>query len=297
MTLKERLKQANIKAQLANDIAKKGRDKFLAGLDDYSKAFFDLLKKEVEKLSTQKGVIDKKNPQNKKFFAKLQSNILLNLRKTGYFTATEKLLDNFTGISQNSRLAAEIANNVKIAESLLTDTQIARRDAAIDKLIGQGLNANFVNPITETVNNAIVMGQNLQDLIGNLENVLITNANPNKQALGLLSNYATRIGRDVLFQMQGAVNQVIRNEYDLDGYAYIGTEVEDTRPQCIRWLDKGFLKISELEDEIAWAEKNGKGMIQGTTPDTFAIDRGGYNCRHAAIPMQNEIYYQSQKDD
>lgn len=296
MTLKERLKQANTKAQLANDIAKKGRDKFLAGLDDYSKEFFDLLKKEVEKLSTKKGAIDKTDPQNKKLFAKLQSNILLNLRKTGYFTATEKLLDNFTDISQNSRLAAEIANNVKIAESLLTNTQIARRDAAIDKLIGQGLNANFVSPITETVNTAIVTGANLQDLIGNLETVLITNANPNKQALGLLSSYATRIGRDVLFQMQGAVNQVIRNEYDLDGYAYIGTEVEDTRPQCSRWLDKGFIKISELADEIEWAEKNGKGMIQGTTPDIFAINRGGYNCRHAAIPMQSEIYYQSQKD-
>lgn len=295
MTLKERLKAANAKAELAKTIANKGRDKFLAGLDDHSKDFFDLLKKELEKLSTKNGKIDKDDPQNKKLFAKLQSNILANLRKTGYYTATERLLDNFTDISQNTKLAAEIANDLKITNSLLTNIQTARRDAAIDKLIGQGLNANFVNPITDVVNQAIVMGQDLQGLIGGLESVLITNANPNKQALGLLSSYATRIGRDVLFQMQGAVNQVIRNEYDLDGYAYIGTEVEDTRPQCARWLDKGFIKISELADEIEWAEKNGKGMIQGTTPDTFAIVRGGYNCRHAAIPMQSEIYYQSQK--
>lgn len=296
MTPKERLKLANSKAELARGIARAGGDKFLAGLDDYSKEFFDLLKKEVASLSTEKGLIKKNNPQNKKLLTKLQSNILLNLRKTGYYTAIEKLLDNFTQISQNTKQAAEIANDIKIAESLLTDAQTARRDAAIDKLLGQGLNANFVNPIVEVVNTAIVTGGDLQSLITELEQVLITNANPNKQALGLLSSYATRVGRDVLFQMQGTINQVIRTEYNLDGYAYIGTEVDDTRPQCSRWLDKGFLKIDELEKEIEWAYKNGKGMIEGTTPDTFAIDRGGYNCRHAAIPMQSEIYYKTQKE-
>ena len=94
-----------------------------------------------------------------------------------------------------------------------------------------------------------------------------------------------------MFQMQGAANQAIANEYELDGYAYVGTEVENTRPQCSRWIDKGFLYIKELQDEISWANTNGTGMIKGTTPSTFAIFRGGYNCRHEAIPMRSSVYF------
>jgi len=53
----------------------------------------------------------------------------------------------------------------------------------------------------------------------------------------------------------------------------------------VRWADKGHILFSELEEEIRWAENNGSGMIEGTTPDNFAELRGGYNCRHFAVPV------------
>lgn len=287
MTQKEKNKQAVELANKARETAAKGRDKFLSGLDDYSKEFFDLLKKEINKLDTKGGKIDRTSEANKKIIKSISIKINDALSKTAYKKNVIALLENFNTIATNTANAAQIVNNIKVSESLLTTAQRNSRDNAVEKLLGQGLNANFVNPIVEIVNKQVNLGGNLQDLITELDEVI----NP-AQKLGILSSYATRMGRDVLFQMQGEINQAIANEYDLDAFAYIGTEIEDTRAQCTRWLDKEVLKIDELQDEIDWAYKNGSGMIEGTTPSTFAIDRGGYNCRHAAIPVNSKTYNQ-----
>lgn len=287
MTQKEKNKQAVELANKARETAAKGRDKFLSGLDDYSKEFFDLLKKEINKLDTKGGKIDRTSEANKKIIKSISIKINDALSKTAYKKNVIALLENFNAIATNTANAAQIVNNIKVSESLLTTAQRNSRDNAVEKLLGQGLNANFVNPIVEIVNKQVNLGGNLQDLIAELDEVI----NP-AQKLGILSSYATRMGRDVLFQMQGEINQAIANEYDLDAFAYIGTEIEDTRAQCTRWLDKEVLKIDELQDEIDWAYKNGSGMIEGTTPSTFAIDRGGYNCRHAAIPVNSKTYNQ-----
>ncbi len=287
MTQKEKNKQAVELANKARETAAKGRDKFLSGLDDYSKEFFDLLKKEINKLDTKGGKIDRTSEANKKIIKSISIKINDALSKTAYKKNVIALLENFNTIATNTANAAQIVNNIKVSESLLTTAQRNSRDNAVEKLLGQGLNANFVNPIVEIVNKQVNLGGNLQDLIAELDEVI----NP-AQKLGILSSYATRMGRDVLFQMQGEINQAIANEYDLDAFAYIGTEIEDTRAQCTRWLDKEVIKIDELQDEIDWAYKNGSGMIEGTTPSTFAIDRGGYNCRHAAIPVNSKTYNQ-----
>ena len=104
--------------------------------------------------------------------------------------------------------------------------------------------------------------------------------------LGLLTRYVTQISRDALYQFSGLANQVIAVEYGLNAYEYVGSLVDDSRPQCQRWVEKQVLFFSELQEEINWALDNGKGMIPSTTPQNFAIYRGGYNCQHEAIPVK-----------
>jgi hypothetical protein len=48
----------------------------------------------------------------------------------------------------------------------------------------------------------------------------------------------------------------------------------------------GVIQTKDLPDEIAWMNANGTGAIPGTSPETFSIYRGGYNCRHSAIPFK-----------
>lgn len=289
-----KLTDAQAKANLARKIADAGRDKFLSDLDGIGKILNKEIKNAIlEQLDVKGGKIDRASSSNKKLMKEISAKLLTLIEKAGYGKAVKSLLDNFDDLTKNTAQAASIANNLKVAESLLTSTQQLRRDQAIAQLLGDGLSVNVVQPINQILTNQIVLGGNLQDLISEVEQVLVTNANSAKPALGLLESYATRIGRDTLFQMQGAVNQAIQQEYNLDAVLYVGTEVDDTRPQCQRWLDREIILIKDLQDEIDWAYNNGKGMIEGTTPSTFAIERGGYNCRHAVIPINSEVYNQS----
>ena len=69
---------------------------------------------------------------------------------------------------------------------------------------------------------------------------------------------------------------------------YLGNIIIDSRPQCIRWVDKfnGFIPADKLKSEIAWAKANGKGYskhLPTLSVDTFARVRGGHRCRHRVV--------------
>jgi hypothetical protein len=95
-----------------------------------------------------------------------------------------------------------------------------------------------------------------------------------------------QISRDALGQFDGQINAIIADEFGLDAFRYVGSIIDDSRAQCVRWVGKRILEKSEMQSEIAWANNNGSGMIPGTNPDNFLVFRGGYNCRHRAIPFK-----------
>ena len=99
-----------------------------------------------------------------------------------------------------------------------------------------------------------------------------------------LEKYVNQVTRDAISQFDGSLNAQIAVEYDLNAYRYVGSLVKDSRPQCVRWVKMRILKISELDKEIAWAFSNGQGMINLTNKDNFAVFKGGFSCRHMAIP-------------
>jgi len=112
--------------------------------------------------------------------------------------------------------------------------------------------------------------------------------------MGQLKKYVSQVSRDALNQFDGQVNSRIAEEFGLNAFRYVGSIIEDSRPQCVRWVGKEVLLLDELSNEISWAYSNGTGMIPGTTRDNFAVYRGGYNCRHSAIPFK---LTKSQKQD
>jgi hypothetical protein len=127
--------------------------------------------------------------------------------------------------------------------------------------------------------NASVQNLTLKELKTSVTEFLKTADNSSK-----LAKYTTQVTRDALNQFEGQLNSNIAITYDLFGYRYVGSLVADSRPQCRRWVGMGVLPIKELDKEIAWAYANGQGMIPGTTSSNFSVFRGGFSCRHNAIP-------------
>jgi hypothetical protein len=119
-----------------------------------------------------------------------------------------------------------------------------------------------------------------------LENFLTAYVVGTPELNGLYSRYVKQISRDALGQFDGQINAIIADEFGLDAFRYVGSIIDDSRAQCVRWVGKRILEKSEMQSEIAWANNNGTGMIPGTNPDNFLVFRGGYNCRHRAIPFK-----------
>lgn len=114
---------------------------------------------------------------------------------------------------------------------------------------------------------------------------------------GQVTKYVNQIVVDGVNQYQGAINKEIKQKYNLDAYNYINSIIETSRPQCVRWVEKygGILMIDTkkegfgyLPTEVDWANKSGSGYGKGLTLtiENFAVVRGGYGCRHKAIPFK-----------
>lgn len=157
-------------------------------------------------------------------------------------------------------------------------------------LAGDGMRDQFTKPVKRMLYQNIIIGTPETQVKSILHQYIIGK----KDEIGQLERWTGQITRDALSQYDGAINDMVRKEYDLNAFKYIGSIALNSRPQCKRWIDikKRILKYNKLKEEIQWAYIHGKGMIGKKYPDTnennFASHRGGYNCRHQAIAIKIE---------
>lgn len=257
-------------------------DGFLKDVKSLEPKFLRAFLDEVRKLDTSGGKL-KSDKQNQKKAAEIRAQIPKILKKIGYENAVLDLLANF---DQIDTLSAEIQQSagVKVDKGQLTALQNWAVDKVKNDLLGAGMEQNFTQQIVQELTKSVILGSNLQDTIAALDGAV--SGTDEKQ--GLMQRYTAQVGRDALGQYQGLVNQKIADAYGLNAYQYVGSLVKDSREQCTRWVEKEIILISELPDEIAWANKYGSGMIPGTDVSNFGQFRGGYNCRHIAIPVRVE---------
>lgn len=225
------------------------------------------------------------NDTNLQLLTALNKEVKKILRDSTYTKKIEPYLRDFDKITDLTFEIQDIGNGIKGTK---VNANPIKKQAVDDLVIGltspDNVDTNLVKPIRDAMFNAIVLGQGQQETRKQLE-LLITGSG---QRSGILKRYAGQIARDSINQYDGTVNGVIAREYGLNAYRYVGSLVDDSRPQCVRWVGKEVLPFDTLSSEITWANNNGKGMIPGTTPQNFAVFRGGYNCRHAAIPFRLE---------
>jgi hypothetical protein len=167
-------------------------------------------------------------------------------------------------------------------EGLINPIQKQITEQTLTGLTGSGVNTNFIEPIRQGIFQNIVAGTSISDLEKYLTTYILGNPNVD----GLFSRYVKQISRDSLNQYDGQINAKIAEEFGLDAFRYVGSLIDDSRPQCRRWVNMRVIQKKDLPNELSWATNNGTGMIPGTNTENFAVYRGGYNCRHSAIPFK-----------
>ena len=162
----------------------------------------------------------------------------------------------------------------KLQKLNIQQTQFMLFDAGVDRF--------FTNPVRDILHNSIVNGSNFQQA----EKALRDFIKGQDGKLGVFQRWVPQVVQDAINQHDGSIQTHIKEAFKLDGWSYEGSLIEDSRPQCVRWVGQGVIKDKDLPKELSWAFKNGSGMVPATTPDTFAVYRGGYNCRHHATAIR-----------
>lgn len=270
---------------------KQGESTMLLAENDFIKDFDKIEKallKEVSKIlemDIQAGKLQN-SEQVMQFLARMDLLITDALKKAGYNSKVKDYLKNFDLIRKNNIDIHALVNKVDIPYSSLNDITKLEVENTIQKLLGAGISRDFKFPIREALYRNITLGASIQDAKKVIESYIVSNDGANSKLL----KYTTQVARDSISQYDGSIQTVIKNELGLNDFIYSGSIISDSRCQCRYWVSKAKLPREELIAEIETAVDGGmlggckcSGMIPGTTINNFAVNRGGYSCRHRAI--------------
>lgn len=239
---------------------------------------------------------------------KLLSDIKVRLaqitsKDKAYLQGVKELAKSFDAIYKAQ--AAWYAQN--FAQKTISDKAKAKYEAmkrvavttTIDGLTGAGLQSNVLDPLSKTLLRAVTSGAKYSDLIDELRSQLMSIEGSD----GSLSKYAKTYATTALTQYAGQNNRLFTDDLGAEWFQYVGSEIETTREFCHHLTAKEYIHVSEipaiLNGEIEYdgavhhCKMNPKtglpnGLIEGTTPENFQVNVGGWNCRHQLVPIAKE---------
>ncbi len=228
------------------------------------------------------------NPKAEEFLALLDYKIYQTLKKSGYPALVSDFIGNYDKITENVRDLHQSLGNGIINTKDINSVKRLEVQKTIQNLTQQGMYKDFIAPVREGLYRNIMFGAT----IGETEELIKSYVISNKEKNSKLTRYVKQVSTDALHQYDGSVNQVAKQTLGLNAVQYVGSLIEDSRAQCMKWVGMSIIKDEDLKEEIEWALNGGRfsnkkcsGMIEGTNPDNFCILRGGVNCRHRVFPI------------
>lgn len=253
----------------------------LGDVNKSQKQVLEALTKLLTEFDRQGGKIQF-NAETTRLINQASKRIYEALNKSGYDSRVKQYLKDFDKIKEASIAEQKIVNRITVSPRNLTNIQRSAIQQTTNILLGNGLDANMVQPVKDILLRSATSGMTIAQAELQLRETVLGN----EERLGKLERYVTQMARDSISQYDGMMQQRIATEYELDGISYEGSIIRDSREQCIRWAGMGEIAVVDLENEIEWAYSNGSGMIPGTTKENFCINRGGFNCRHFATAIR-----------
>lgn len=176
---------------------------------------------------------------------------------------------------------------------IAADTRVAKRQAiniVVKSLKDiKGLETQYLLPLQRQMFHAIETNMPFTQAVDLLRNYV----RGETKSGGHLARYARQVSTDLLNGYSGFVDWQMAKENGLDGFYYSGSLIKTSRQTCIDLVEgtgefadlsiNGSLYPVEVIPEIVKRSKDNPGWRPETTAETFAIHRGGYNCRHNLI--------------
>jgi hypothetical protein len=171
----------------------------------------------------------------------------------------------------------------------------------IEGLSDSGLDANFINPVREIINNYVTTGGSYTQLSKELDNYINGYSSEAGPVDGQMTRYTKQITTDAINHYTATINDLTSSDLGWDWFKYVGSNIKTSRTFCIALTEKKYYHRSELaqiikgnftefrqmKGEIYDKTKLPQGMYDDTNTSNFQVYRGGYNCGHQAYPIPN----------
>lgn len=269
-------------------------------MPDIETKVLDEIFRVLDSINSAGGNFDVATLSNEQFLNFINA-IRRGLTSGGYQQAVEVLISDYGKITINSSNLLKNIGGFDVPPLQLSQVEQKWKQVTAESLLNSGIRSDFETPILRILDESISYGGSIERAKKNLTEFI--KGNPDKS--GKLQSYTTQIARDSIGQLQGQQFHSVATAVDTAGIRYIGSLLEDSRGQCTRWVKdlNGFIAWDQLNKEIKLAYDNqrakkvdnygGKkhpwgGMMPNTTKDNFMAKRGGFNCRHTAIPVKTK---------
>ncbi len=179
-------------------------------------------------------------------------------------------------------------------------TNILRKSAiesVLNNLLSSGIEIGVTDSIKRMLLSNISQGGSYADLTEQLRSAIITS----KDSEGLLDRHIKTISVTSINQFSAEYNKSIADDLGLEWYMYDGSLLETSRPFCEKCCKKKYIHVSEFPTilkgdfgslgKIGMSKTTGlpSGLIKGTNPDNLIKRRGGWNCGHQMIAVDEMI--------
>ena len=157
-------------------------------------------------------------------------------------------------------------------------------DEIIDKMLDNGLNAEFVQPLRDIVYQNATTGISLKDAKIQLKQFIVGGGDKS----GKLGSYLEQTAQQGVDSYSGMINKKIQEQFNTDAWLVTGSLIDNSSPQCRYAIEdlngvitkENWPKVKEI------AEKN--GLIKGTTFENLSVNLLHHGCRHGFYAKLND---------
>jgi len=245
--------------------------------------------------------------ENLKLVVKIKSKINSLIQNGEYKSSLKEFIGAFSEIEKLQTQYFQQLTKKYSPPKVLGAIREQSVNTALDSLTDAGIAVNVTNKIGEILNKNITSGAKYSDMVNQLRDFVITN----ESGAGVLERYTKQITTDALNQYSAQYTNAVTNDLGLDWFMYTGSLIASSRIFCEALVKKKYIHRSELPNIILGkfkefedmdgtiSDKTGLpvGMIAGTTAENFHVYRGGYNCGHQLVPVDESIVPEWIKSD
>lgn len=286
----------------------KAISKFNRRIPSIQKEIFNDIQEQLKRLDTSNGRI-KTTVANLRIITSIKAKMLRLILTPEYIKEVKDFAKAFNEITVMQNEYWKSVEKSFTPKTLLKEIKKQAIADTVKNLTSQGIGATISDQISAILRTNITTGGSYAKLTSQLREKIL-----NTTTDGALQKYTKQITTDAINQYNAQYTQTVSSDLGFEWFAYQGSDIMTTRPFCDAMTDIRYFHVTEiprlLRAEGLYYIKDGvktkvpiydktklpHGMIPGTNPANFQINRGGYNCGHQIRPVSEGLVSQEAKD-